>query len=80
MSTGLTLVQKIKARQDERGIKEEAFAAMMGVSRAQWYLIKRGDRKPSAGFLKAVIRHFPELTLDVMNYLSASDPLAEVTA
>lgn len=69
MGTTVTLMEKIKAKQREAGLTETAFAEKASVGRSNWYLIQRGLRKPTAEFLGAVMRAFPELTVDILQYL-----------
>lgn len=73
MSTLVTLVEKLKAKQEECNLNESEFADRLKLSRATWYLIKNGDREPSREFLSAVMREFPELTVEIMNYLANGD-------
>lgn len=71
MSSNVTLIEKIKAKQEERKLTESEFAKRLGMSRANWFLIKKGKRDLGADFLGGVMREFPELTLDIMEHLKA---------
>jgi transcriptional regulator with XRE-family HTH domain len=71
MSNSVTLVEKIRQLQEERGYNEVTFAAMLGISRAQWWLMKKRERRPSAAFMSALMQVFPELEPDVLAYMKA---------
>jgi transcriptional regulator with XRE-family HTH domain len=70
MSIEVTLIEKIIAEQEALGMNENQFAIRLGVSRGQWWFVRRGLRKPSAAFLSKVMKEFPKLTIDIMNYLA----------
>lgn len=64
------LVVKIQQVQKESGLSDGAFADKVGIDRSTWSYIKSGKRRPGARVLSAIMKHFPQLTLDIMNYLS----------
>jgi len=64
------IIEKLKAKQKELGISDIAFAKQIGISRPLWALVKTGKRGPGMKFIKAVMSTFPELSLDVMNYMA----------
>ena len=63
------LVNKLKTKQGD--MTDVAFARKLGVSRQSWAFVKNQTRKPGKKFLKAILSVFPEMTLDVMNYLAS---------
>lgn len=71
LESAAALVEKIKTAQSAAGMNESRFALAMGISRANWFLIKKGDRGLSSDFLKAVMRVFPELEADILAYMKA---------
>jgi transcriptional regulator with XRE-family HTH domain len=77
MSTAVALVEKIKQCQEAAGLNESEFARKLGMSRANWFLIKKGQRGLSNDFLSAVMGAFPELTLDILDYMRSKAPAAE---
>jgi transcriptional regulator with XRE-family HTH domain len=71
MSKTVAIIEKVRQLQEERGINEVKFSEMLGISRAHWWMMKKGDRKPSAAFLSAVMRAFPELEGEVIDYMKS---------
>jgi len=61
------LVELLIKKQEEMNLSETEFANKLGMSRPMWYLVKSGNRQPGKKFLKATMKAFPELQLDVMN-------------
>lgn len=69
MSTAITdLIEKLKVKQGD--MSETDFAEKLGMSRAMWYLVKNGQSEPGLDFLRAVIKAFPDLQLDVYKLMS----------
>jgi len=66
------LIERLKQEQAQKELTEAQFAQRLGVSRALWFLIKRGERKPSLRLLSAVAREFPELQLLVFEYIAGN--------
>jgi len=64
------LIEQIKAKQIELGLSESEFAKKLGISRALWFLIKKGERQPGFKFIQAIIKKFPDLQLAVYQYLA----------
>ena len=67
-TTVAVLTDKLKTKQGS--LSDVAFARKLGVSRQSWAFVKNQSRKPGKKFLKAILAVFPEMTLDVMNYLA----------
>ncbi len=68
------LIERLKEKQGEQSDAE--FAEKLGVSRQLWGLIKTGVHEtPGSKFITAVMRTFPELTGDVINYLASPKDL-----
>jgi transcriptional regulator with XRE-family HTH domain len=63
------LLDKLKEKQEQLGLNDVAFAERLGVSRTLWAFVKSGERVPGQKFLQAVMAAFPELKLDVFNYM-----------
>lgn len=64
------LIGKLKAKQGN--MSETDFAKTLGMSRTMWALVKNGQREPGLDFLKAIIKAFPDLQLDVYKVMSNS--------
>jgi DNA-binding XRE family transcriptional regulator len=67
MISAVTIVEKIRARQEEQNLNDTAFAKKLGISRVSWYYIRTGRNKPSQDFFSKVVRAFPELSRDILN-------------
>lgn len=65
------ITEKLKAKQDESGLSDAAFAEKIGISRQLWAFVKTGKREPGMTLLSAVMNIFPDLTLEVMEYMKA---------
>ena len=65
-----TIIKKIIEKQKELALSDASFSRELGISRPLWALLKSGKREPGMKFIKAVMRMFPELTVDVLQYLS----------
>ena len=65
----MDLIQAIIEAQEKRGLSDTALASLLGIDLSVWSRIKRGERKPTVTFLKAVIARMPELSLTVIDYL-----------
>lgn len=67
-----SLIDKIKALQEAEGLSETDFARRLGMSRANWFLIKKGERQLTNKFLSGVMGVFPQLTVDILDYMRGS--------
>lgn len=61
------LVDMLKAKQGD--MTNLAFARSLGVSRQLWEIIKAGRHKPGTKFIGAVMSKYPDLILEVINYM-----------
>ncbi len=61
------LIQKLKAL----GLTQQELGDRIGVSQRLVSAVFRKERQPGKKFLAGVLREFPELGLDVMEYLEA---------
>ena len=52
---------------------DSAFCEQLGISRATWWLIRKGKQKPGQKFIKGVMREYPDLTLVIMNYMAEKE-------
>ncbi len=68
------LIRSIIRVQSEKGLNDIRLAGRLGIDAGAWSKIKNGKAAPGAKFLGALIREFPELTLDIMRYLSSREP------
>ncbi len=72
MSTDVTskdLITLIESEKKNKGWTETEFAKQVGISRAKWYLVLRGERELDAPLLGKIMNVFPNLTVPVINYL-----------
>ena len=75
MVTSVTQIrEKLKAKQEVEGLNDQAFASKLGVSRTLWSLVKSGAREPGMKFVKAVMRTYPELTVEMMDFMRDANP------
>ncbi len=61
------LTKKLRGKQGDS--TDVAFARTLSISRQLWALIKKGQHEPGTKFISAVMSKYPDLMLDVMNYL-----------
>lgn len=62
-----TLVSNLVERQGEQS--DRAFAKKLGVSDTLWIFVRTGQRQIGVKFLKAIVRTFPELCPEVIEFL-----------
>jgi transcriptional regulator with XRE-family HTH domain len=67
-----SLTETLESCQSERGLTDEQFAALIGVTRSAWSMVRSGRREPGVQFLRGVMRAFPRLTDDVLVYVRDS--------
>lgn len=72
------VVSELQQKQRELAMTDIDFAQKLAVSRQLWAAIKKGHRQPGLKFLRAVIREFPDLQLDVFNLMAGSKEGKEV--
>ncbi len=70
MLTELTIVDKIRAKQEQAGLNNTEFAKKIGISRVSWHYICTGRNKPTKEFFAKVVRVFPELSRDILQELT----------
>ena len=70
MLSTVTIVEKIRAKQEEQGLNDSAFALKVGISRVAWYYIRTGRNKPSQEVFSKIVRAFPELSRDILNTIT----------
>ena len=67
------LVKELECIQSQREVSDYKFAKTLGVDRILWYATKRGTRNIGLTLLRAILRTYPELTDEVINYLRDGD-------
>jgi len=72
------MLARLKAKQQELGLNDSAFADRLGVPRSTWLLTKRGERPIRNKIIRATMRSFPELIPDALSYLVGDDYLQPV--
>jgi transcriptional regulator with XRE-family HTH domain len=63
------LIDLLEAKRKELGLSDAAFARRLGVSRPLWSATRSGTRAVNITLLRGVVRAFPEMDGDVLNYL-----------
>jgi len=58
-----------KSENKQGELSDKDFAKRLGVSRQLWALVKNGKHNPGLKFIQAVMRVYPELTVELMAYL-----------
>lgn len=65
------LLETIITLQQKRGLSDAAFCRELGINQSNWFRIKNGERPvDSPGFLKAVLKAYPVLSVAVLQHLS----------
>jgi DNA-binding XRE family transcriptional regulator len=72
MNTAVDIATILKQTQEKHALTDEQFAETLGISRQSWSLIKTGRQQPTRQILSAIIKEYPELTVDVMLYLKTA--------
>ena len=70
------LIELLQARQRELGLSDGAFARRLGVSRSLWIAVRSGRRAVGLNLLRGVVRAFPDLDDEVLDYLREDGKLA----
>ena len=63
------LTNEIEKLAKSKDLTRTQLAALLGISENYLYRIKKGDRNPGRGLLSAIIREFPELQSEVLDYM-----------
>jgi transcriptional regulator with XRE-family HTH domain len=72
-----SLVETLKAKQEELGLDDRDFAGRLGISRPAWSMIRTGQRQPGEKVLAGVMRAFPSLGEDCLVYLRDRSGVSE---
>ena len=70
-TTNGLFLQKLLQKQGDQS--DYAFARMIGVKRPLWQLTRTGKLPIGITLLKAIVQTYPELNIDVLDFLSGSD-------
>ena len=65
------LGEAIRCRRNKDGKPLKAFADDLGFSESYQSLIEQGKRQPSASYLKALLKAYPEFGIEVSMYLAS---------
>ncbi len=63
------LIKAIEERKRSLGWTDEALARALGVSRPLWSQIRSGKRRVTLDVVRGILRAFPDLEAQVMEYL-----------
>jgi len=64
------IITKVIVKQSTAEMTDVALAKKLGISRQLWGKVKTGKRNPGIKTLTAISREYPDLILDVMNYMA----------
>ena len=64
----MTLLDSIKAAQEQKGWSDGEFSRQLGMSPSAWSRIQAGKREMGLDFIRAVARVFPELQWQLADY------------
>ena len=67
--TVTNLVERIKEVQRKYNLSDAEFCRRIGIDQSIWSRLKRGKANPSGKFIKGLLREFPELIPDYMDYV-----------
>ena len=62
-------VEQLKERQAERKLADSEFAELLGISKPTWNMVKSGKRQLGVESLNKIMANFPELTIEIMQYI-----------
>jgi transcriptional regulator with XRE-family HTH domain len=63
------LEAQLKNKQTDKKLADSEFAKLLGISRSMWRHILSGKRNLGVESLSNVMTQFPDLTLEVMQYI-----------
>lgn len=77
----MELLQRLKQLQEDHKLNDQQFAARLGVSRALWTRIRRGERPIRYEVLSGAVQAFPEnqaLKQSVLDFLEGTSQAVSV--
>lgn len=66
------LLEKLIQKQKELGENDSTFATRLGIARSTWHRTKSGDIRVAESILSGAIKSFPELTAEIIIFLSSN--------
>ena len=69
----MMIINQLVEIQRREGLTDTEIAQRLGFHPISWNRIKKGRANFGEKFLRAVLKAYPELTLDVMSYLQAKE-------
>lgn len=78
MANEAELIQMLRERQTTLGLSDAAMAFRLGVSRELWNQTRLGKKKIKAKLLHGIVRGFPELTTDCLDFLRRNGTIVTV--
>lgn len=72
----MSLIETVAEWQVARGLKDDAFAALLGISRPYWSQLRSGARRPGPLFYRGVLRALPEFTSECLMHLRDAQQVA----
>ena len=67
------LITHLQKLQQEMQASDSKFARLLGVSRPLWSMIRRGQRPVYMALLRGVVRSFPEMDKEVIEFLRSDE-------
>jgi transcriptional regulator with XRE-family HTH domain len=68
----MKLLETLRQKQKELGLTDTQFSELIGVSRPTWWLAREGRRNPGVGFLRGVLKAFPDTREAVYDYIAGN--------
>ncbi len=68
------LVSKLVQWQRAKGLSDLAMAETLGLSRQGWQKIRTGENTPGVPLIRAVLREYPQFTLECLAFLRGESP------
>ena len=65
----MELVKTLRNKQEHEKMNDTCFAKKLGISRSLWVLTQVGKREIGFTLLRAIVQHYPELIIDVIDFL-----------
>jgi transcriptional regulator with XRE-family HTH domain len=76
---GRLLMRALERRRAETGTSANGFAALLGISRSYYSLLRRGKRRPGPRLRRRILERYPDLRAFAVDP-APGDPRAEVVA